>query len=109
MKERPDVTLDGEFSSSEVEYVELPLVLTRQCRLYRVAASTYVEDGRVGPHEVPMVFLKHTAKTARVSEPLQCECTVASFYILPHIVHKALARHVSLNLHHSHHHNNDCT
>ena len=37
--------MDGEFSSSEVEYVELPLASTRQFRLYRVAASTFKMDG----------------------------------------------------------------
>ena len=37
--------MDGEFSSSEVEYVDLTLVLTRQFRLYRVAASTFKMDG----------------------------------------------------------------
>ena len=32
-------------SSGKVEHIELPQVLTRQCWLYRVAASTFKTDG----------------------------------------------------------------
>ena len=41
MKERPEVTRGGNSpAAAKIDYVDLPLALIRQLRLYRVAAST---------------------------------------------------------------------